>query len=108
MIEERVEVREGDILIIHTGYHHFGYRCTQRPVPSGLYPAAPAVRRRDPLHGAAPRPRPRVRRVVEGEENQVDRRRLRQRRPLAQKAALPKTRFGDAYNPDHVERIQRG
>jgi arylformamidase len=25
MIEERVEVREGDILIIHTGYHHFGW-----------------------------------------------------------------------------------
>jgi len=25
MIEERVEVREGAILIIHTGYHHFGW-----------------------------------------------------------------------------------
>jgi arylformamidase len=25
MIEERVEVRAGDILIIHTGYHHFGW-----------------------------------------------------------------------------------
>ena len=25
MIEERVEVRDGDILIIHTGYHHFGW-----------------------------------------------------------------------------------
>jgi arylformamidase len=25
MIEERVEGREGDILIIHTGYHHFGW-----------------------------------------------------------------------------------
>lgn len=25
MIEERVEVRTGDILIIHTGYHHFGW-----------------------------------------------------------------------------------
>jgi arylformamidase len=25
MIEERVEVREGDILIIHTGHHHFGW-----------------------------------------------------------------------------------
>jgi kynurenine formamidase len=25
MIEERVEVREDDILIIHTGYHHFGW-----------------------------------------------------------------------------------
>jgi arylformamidase len=25
MIEVRVEVREGDILIIHTGYHHFGW-----------------------------------------------------------------------------------
>ena len=25
MIEERVEVREGDILVIHTGYHHFGW-----------------------------------------------------------------------------------
>jgi arylformamidase len=25
MIEEWVEVREGDILIIHTGYHHFGW-----------------------------------------------------------------------------------
>ena len=25
MIEERVEVREGDILILHTGYHHFGW-----------------------------------------------------------------------------------
>jgi arylformamidase len=24
-IEQRVEVREGDILIIHTGYHHFGW-----------------------------------------------------------------------------------
>jgi arylformamidase len=25
MIEERVAVREGDILLIHTGYHHFGW-----------------------------------------------------------------------------------
>ena len=25
MVEERVEVKEGDILIIHTGYHHFGW-----------------------------------------------------------------------------------
>ena len=25
MIEDRVEVREGDILIIHTGFHHFGW-----------------------------------------------------------------------------------
>jgi len=25
MIEERVEVREGDIVVIHTGYHHFGW-----------------------------------------------------------------------------------
>jgi kynurenine formamidase len=25
MVEERVEVKEGDILLIHTGYHHFGW-----------------------------------------------------------------------------------
>jgi len=25
VVEERVQVREGDILIIHTGYHHFGW-----------------------------------------------------------------------------------
>ena len=25
MVEDRVEVKEGDILIIHTGYHHFGW-----------------------------------------------------------------------------------
>jgi arylformamidase len=25
MIEDRVEVKEGDILIIHTGYHHYGF-----------------------------------------------------------------------------------
>jgi len=25
MVEERVEVKEGDILVIHTGYHHFGW-----------------------------------------------------------------------------------
>ncbi len=25
MVEERVEVKEGDILIIHTGYHHYGW-----------------------------------------------------------------------------------
>jgi len=25
MVEERVEVKAGDILIIHTGYHHFGW-----------------------------------------------------------------------------------
>lgn len=25
MIEERVEVKEGDILIIHTGFHHYGW-----------------------------------------------------------------------------------
>ncbi len=25
MVEERVEVREGDILIVHTGYHHYGW-----------------------------------------------------------------------------------
>ena len=27
MVEDRVEVKEGDILIIHTGYHHFGWDC---------------------------------------------------------------------------------
>jgi len=25
MVEERVEVRQGDILIVHTGYHHYGW-----------------------------------------------------------------------------------
>ncbi|TFG50387.1 MAG: cyclase family protein [Anaerolineales bacterium] len=25
MVEDRVEVKEGDILIVHTGYHHFGW-----------------------------------------------------------------------------------
>jgi len=25
MVEDRVEVKEGDILLIHTGYHHFGW-----------------------------------------------------------------------------------
>lgn len=25
MVEKRVEVKEGDILVIHTGYHHFGW-----------------------------------------------------------------------------------
>ena len=25
MVEERVDVKEGDILLIHTGYHHFGW-----------------------------------------------------------------------------------
>jgi kynurenine formamidase len=25
MVEDRVEVRQGDILLIHTGYHHFGW-----------------------------------------------------------------------------------
>jgi len=25
MVEQRVEVRQGDILIIHTGYHHYGW-----------------------------------------------------------------------------------
>jgi arylformamidase len=25
MVEDRVEVKEGDILVIHTGYHHFGW-----------------------------------------------------------------------------------
>ncbi len=25
MVEDRVEVKEGDILIIHTGYHHYGW-----------------------------------------------------------------------------------
>jgi len=25
MIQERVEVKEGDILVIHTGYHHYGW-----------------------------------------------------------------------------------
>ncbi|MBI4917384.1 MAG: cyclase family protein [Acidobacteria bacterium] len=25
MVEERVEVRDGDILIVHTGFHHFGW-----------------------------------------------------------------------------------
>ncbi len=50
MVEDRVEVKDGDILIIHTGYHHYGW-----DQPDG---------RRDPLHGQAPRPRPGVRRVV--------------------------------------------
>ena len=26
---------------------------------------------------------------------------------MAREAALPKTRFGDGYNPEHVENIQR-
>ncbi len=26
---------------------------------------------------------------------------------MARKAALPKTRFGDGYEPEHVERIER-
>jgi arylformamidase len=46
MIEERVEVREGDILIIHTGYHHFGW---DQPHCG-----------RNPLHGEAPGAGPRV------------------------------------------------
>jgi len=25
MVEERVEVREGDVLLLHTGYHHYGW-----------------------------------------------------------------------------------
>ena len=25
MIEERLEVRQGDILVVHTGYHHCGW-----------------------------------------------------------------------------------
>jgi len=26
---------------------------------------------------------------------------------MSQKAGMPKTKFGDAYDPEHVERIQR-
>jgi hypothetical protein len=26
---------------------------------------------------------------------------------MARKAAMPETRFGDGYNPEHVESIQR-
>ncbi len=67
MIEDRVEVREGDILIIHTGYHHFGWDH--------------ADRQRDSLHGDAPRPRPGIRGLGEGQEAALDWRRLRQRGP---------------------------
>jgi arylformamidase len=68
MIEERVEVREGSILIIHTGYHHFGWdQPRTRPTRSATWSSTSA--------------RPRVRRVVQGQKDQVDRHRLRQRRP---------------------------
>jgi len=143
MIEDRVDVREGDILIIHTGYHHFG------PAPS------PADEIRYMAYGA-PRPRPRARRVGQGQKAALDRRRLRRRRPsdactwaalacrqdraaqvntiirnwmvafvddaeydelttvpeakwrgMPRKAALPRTRLGDGYSSEHVERIER-
>jgi len=55
MIEERVEVKEGDILIIHTGYHHFGWDS----------PPADEIR----YMVEAPRAGPGVRRVVPPEED---------------------------------------
>jgi arylformamidase len=30
MVEDRVEVKEGDILVIHTGYHHYGWTSPRR------------------------------------------------------------------------------
>jgi kynurenine formamidase len=42
MIEERAEVREGDILIIHTGYHHFGWdQPRTRPTRSATWSSTP-------------------------------------------------------------------
>ena len=67
MVEERVEVKEGDILIIHTGYHHYGWD----------QPTADEIR----YMVKHPGPGPRVRRVGQEEEAALDRRRLRQRRP---------------------------
>ena len=59
MVEERVEVREGDILIIHTGYHHFGWDM----------PNADEIRYMVQHPGP-----PRVLGLVQGEKDQVDRR----------------------------------
>jgi hypothetical protein len=55
MIEERVEVREGDILIIHTGYHHFGWdQPRTRPTRSAPWSSTPAPTASSPS-GARPR-----------------------------------------------------
>ena len=67
MIEERVEVKEGR-------HPHHPHRLP--PLRLGH-----AVRQRDSLHGDAPGPGPRVRRVGQGQEAALDRRGLRQRRP---------------------------
>ena len=54
MIEERVEVQEGDILILHTGYHHYGWDqptadevryMVKHPGPDGSSPCGAARRR---------------------------------------------------------------
>ena len=60
-------MKEGDILIIHTGYHHYGWD----------QPTADEIR----YMVKHPGPGPRVRRVGQAEEAALDRRRLRQRRP---------------------------
>jgi hypothetical protein len=55
MIEDRVEVREGDILIIHTGYHHFGWdQPRTRPARSATWSSTQAPTASSPS-GARPK-----------------------------------------------------
>jgi hypothetical protein len=90
MIEERVEVREGDILIIHA--ECLGGEIdllVNRRATVGFFPW----------------------RFVDGEScigrcvAMVDDDEYEEL--MARKAELPKTKFGDAYDPAHVENIQR-
>ena len=53
MIEERVEVKQGDILIIHTGYHHFGWD-QPRPMKSATWSSTPGLIASSP-NGPLPR-----------------------------------------------------
>jgi kynurenine formamidase len=67
MITKNVPVKKGDILIINTGYHRYAW--DQKTI------------RRNALFREAPRSRPRLPPMGAGHEAQMDRCRLRQRRP---------------------------
>jgi kynurenine formamidase len=130
MIEERADVREGDILVIHTGYHHFGWDqpyadeipyMVQHPGPDrdfAVWAKAKKIKWIAVDCGSADHPMNTIIRdwmprqaFVDGESSigrcvaMVGDDEYQEL--MARKAKLPKTRFGDCYDPEHVERVNK-
>jgi kynurenine formamidase len=108
MIEERVEVREGDILIIHTGYHQlmhiemFPHHIIHAECIGG---DIDLLCNRRATIGFFPW------RFVDGESSigrcvaMVDDAEYEEL--MARKEELPHSRFGDCYDREHVDSINR-